>query len=67
MKSVERAIEAAGGVKALAKHLSISYEAVRKWQANDWLPSERVLEVERLSGVPRHELRPDLYPPEVAV
>jgi len=66
MKAVEKAIEAAGGVKELAKLCGVSYEAVRKWQVKAWLPAERVLEVERFSGVPRQELRPDLYPPEVA-
>ena len=64
MKPVEKAIQAAGGVKELAKLFGLSYEAVRKWQANEWLPAERVLEVERLSGVPREDLRPDLYPRE---
>jgi DNA-binding transcriptional regulator YdaS (Cro superfamily) len=64
MNPIERAIEAAGGVKELARLCGISYEAVRKWQANQWLPAERVLEVERFSGVPRQELRPDLYPRE---
>jgi DNA-binding transcriptional regulator YdaS (Cro superfamily) len=27
------------------------------------VPAERVLEVEQLSGISRHELRPDVYGP----
>jgi DNA-binding transcriptional regulator YdaS (Cro superfamily) len=30
------------------------------------LPAERVLDIERVTGIPRHELRPDLYPPPVS-
>jgi DNA-binding transcriptional regulator YdaS (Cro superfamily) len=28
------------------------------------VPAERVLSIEAATGVPRHELRPDLYPLE---
>lgn len=60
----DRAVGAAGGVSALAKHLRITRSAVSQWTR---VPAERVIEVERCSGVPRHELRPDLYPaPETA-
>jgi DNA-binding transcriptional regulator YdaS (Cro superfamily) len=66
MKPVARAIEAAGGIAQLAKLCNVRYQAVQKWRATNRLPAERVLEVERFSGVPRSELRPDLYPAEVA-
>lgn len=50
-----------GGGVALARALGgISSQAVNQWRR---VPAERVLEVERVTGVPRHELRPDLYPP----
>jgi DNA-binding transcriptional regulator YdaS (Cro superfamily) len=56
-----RAIDGAGGVAALAKALDISSQSISGWSR---VPAERVLQVERLSGVSRHELRPDLYPAE---
>jgi DNA-binding transcriptional regulator YdaS (Cro superfamily) len=68
MKSrpIQEAIDAVGGVSQLAKLCNVSYEAVRKWLALDRLPAERVLEIERLTRISRHDLRPDLYPRETA-
>jgi len=48
-----------GNLAALAEKLAISPQALSQWQR---VPSARVLEVERITGVSRHELRPDLYP-----
>lgn len=59
--ALKRAIKAAGGLAGLATPLGISEQAVSQW---DEVPPLRVLAVERVSGVPRHELRPDLYPLE---
>jgi len=59
---LDRAIKAAGGLTKLAASLDITKQAVAQW---DEVPPLRVLEVERVSGVSRHDLRPDLYPVEV--
>lgn len=56
-----RAIEAVGGQKTLAEKLSIKSQAISQW---DRVPVGRVLTIEELSGIPRTELRPDIYPPE---
>lgn len=45
----------------LALKLGITAQAISQW---DRVPVERVLSVERLTGVPRHVLRPDIYPPD---
>ncbi|WP_082494625.1 MULTISPECIES: Cro/CI family transcriptional regulator [unclassified Methylobacterium] len=56
--ALKKAIELAGGHAALARSLGISSAAISQWQS---CPPLRVLKVEAASGVPRHELRPDLY------
>ena len=43
----------------IARELGITHGAVSQWQK---VPAERVLDVERITGIPRHELRPDIYP-----
>lgn len=53
-----RAIDAAGGVGALARALGISQPSVSNWAR---IPAERVLAVEASTGVSRETLRPDLY------
>ena len=58
-KALLRAIKAAGGAAVLARKLKVSQQAVSKWPR---VPAERVMSVERHSGVPRCLLRPDLYP-----
>ena len=58
---LEQAISAAGGVSALSRALGLSQPTVSNWRR---IPSERVLAAEAATGVPRSELRPDLYPPD---
>jgi len=56
---VELAVKGAGGTAALARALKIRSQAVSQWTR---IPAERVIQVEGVSGVSRHVLRPDLYP-----
>jgi TorA maturation chaperone TorD len=53
-----QAIEAAGGVAALARAVGVSQPAVSAW---DRVPSDRIAAVELASGVSRDILRPDLF------
>ncbi len=63
--AVLKACEAVGGQTALQRLLGLkSQGAIGHWIASGRVPAERVLEVERVSGVSRSCLRPDLYPPE---
>lgn len=56
---LDRAIDAAGGVAQLARKIRISQPSVSNWRK---IPAQRVIAVEAATGVPRAELRPDLYP-----
>jgi DNA-binding transcriptional regulator YdaS (Cro superfamily) len=57
--SLRRAIQAVKTADVLATKLGITPQALSQW---DRVPPLRVLDVERITGVPRHELRPDIYP-----
>jgi len=59
-EALKTAIDIAGGASALARALKINNQAVRQWKKS---PPARVLEIERITGVSRHALRPDFYPP----
>lgn len=56
---LEKAVAAVGSKSELARRLNVAVQSIQQW---DRIPAERVHDVERVSGVPRHELRPDLYP-----
>lgn len=55
------AITSAGGSRAVATAFGISRQAVEQWEE---CPPLRVISLERLSGVSRHVLRPDIYGPQ---
>jgi DNA-binding transcriptional regulator YdaS (Cro superfamily) len=46
----------------LSRELGITHGAISQWRQ---VPAGRVLDVERITKIPRHELRPDLYPAPV--
>lgn len=56
---ITRVLEKAGGPSALSRLLGIRPQAVSQWRR---IPVERVIEIERATGIDRHELRPDIYP-----
>lgn len=63
LDSLRLAIRQAGSQSALARMLGISQAAVSKWdRLGKHLPADHVLRVEELTGVSRHDLRPDIYP-----
>ncbi|MBR0740777.1 molecular chaperone TorD family protein [Bradyrhizobium liaoningense] len=55
---LERAIDAAGGIAQLARKIGISQPSVSTWTR---VPAQRVIAVETATGIPRNDLRPDLY------
>lgn len=60
MSALKKAIEEAGGVAGLARHLGVTTQAISQW---DQVPPRRVIAVEEATGgkVSRYELRPDIY------
>ena len=58
--SIEEAIKKAGGRGAVAKALGVTPEAVRQWITRK-IPAERAVDLEKISGVHRSALRPDLW------
>lgn len=57
--ALQRAIEIAGNQSALARLLKIRPQAVSKWKR---VPTERAYDVQKITGIPCHELRPDKFP-----
>ena len=65
MTALRKAVEASGGASELARKLNVTPAAVSNWLSEKRkLPANRVLAVEAISGVSRHELRSDIYPAE---
>lgn len=62
MRVIDRIIKAAGGQSELARLLDIKQQSVHEWVTRGRVPAERVLQIERVTGVPRHLIRPDIYP-----
>lgn len=63
-EALTRAIEIAGSQAALAARIGVSQAHVSYWacKAKKGVPPEHALTIERETGVPRFELRPDIYP-----
>ena len=61
MDALQQAISQFRSRAQFAAALGVSGEAVRLWQRDGRVPAERVPAIERLTGVPRHMLRPDLW------
>jgi DNA-binding transcriptional regulator YdaS (Cro superfamily) len=62
--ALTKATEAVGGIAALGRLLGLCRQTVQNWGKHDrQIPAKHIVEIERLTGVPREELRPDLYVP----
>lgn len=59
-EALDLAKMAVGGAE-IARAVGVSAPAVSQWTV---CPAERVLAVEKATGVSRHLLRPDIYPKE---
>ncbi|OGT30437.1 MAG: hypothetical protein A3E87_01755 [Gammaproteobacteria bacterium RIFCSPHIGHO2_12_FULL_35_23] len=61
-KALQKAIDVIGSQSAVARAVGVTQQTVYLW---DYVPAHHVLKVEAATNgaVTRHELRPDLYPP----
>lgn len=64
-KGLERACAIAGSQIELGRMIGKSQSFIWYWleRAKDGVPAKYCSAIERATGVPRHELRPDLWPP----
>jgi DNA-binding transcriptional regulator YdaS (Cro superfamily) len=46
---------------SVGQDLGVNKSTILRWELTR-VPAEKVLDVERATGVPRHALRPDLFP-----
>lgn len=58
IKIVEEAARRVGGITELSRRLGVKHPAFHSWTR---VPAERVVALEAITGIPREELRPDLY------
>lgn len=56
------AAKAAGSQTALAKALGCTPQNVQWMCSTGSIPAKHVLKIESVTGISRHQLRPDLYP-----
>lgn len=61
-EALNNAISKAGSHTALADHFGIAPAAITQWKKAG-VPANRVLGLEELTGVSRHDLRPDVFGP----
>jgi DNA-binding transcriptional regulator YdaS (Cro superfamily) len=64
MNGINKAIKKAGNANRLAKHLGVDRQLVIYWRDNGKPAPEHCMKINAFTGVPLHDLRPDVYPPE---
>ncbi|WP_348656618.1 YdaS family helix-turn-helix protein [uncultured Sphingobium sp.] len=65
--ALHRAVEAMSSQSALARAIGTSQQRLWNWlDKGKPIPAEFVLKTEKATGIPRHELRPDIYPAPTA-
>lgn len=62
--ALKKAIATLGGQVKLADAIQTSQQNVSNWLRTGKVAPDKVILIEKVSGVSRHELRPDIYPPD---
>nr|DAD73679.1 MAG TPA: Putative antitoxin of bacterial toxin-antitoxin system, YdaS/YdaT [Podoviridae sp. ctrub15] len=58
---LKKAIETAGNMSNLARACNVKPQSVRGWVLKGEIPLKRCKDVEKATGIPRQELRPDYF------
>ena len=66
MANIESIVQRMGGPNLVAGKAGVSRAAVWKWIHANRVPATKTLLFEEISGVSRHELRPDVFGPSPA-
>jgi len=56
---VAEAAAKVGGIAELARLMGVKHPTFYRWKK---VPPQRVMQLENVTGISRHRLRPDLYP-----
>jgi hypothetical protein len=56
--AMKKAVKAAGGLTQVGRHFHVTAQAIYKWRI---CPPDRCQQMEIISGVSVHELRPDVF------
>ncbi|MBB1452350.1 helix-turn-helix domain-containing protein [Pseudoalteromonas sp. SG43-1] len=62
--ALQKAIATLGGQVKLADAIQTSQQNVSNWLRTGKVAPDKVILIEKVTGVSRYELRPDIYPPE---
>ena len=66
LRALERAVEIAGGPTRLARAIGVSKGRMNNWlHRNFRAMPDACLAIERVTGVPAAELRPDVFNPDL--
>lgn len=67
-EALAKAIEVAGGQKALGRKIGVGQSMIWYWlnEAKQGVAAEYARPIAAVTGIPAHELRPDIFTPQEA-
>lgn len=60
--NLKQIVTARASMAAIAASMGIDLSTVSQWFRRGRVPAERVIDLEAITGVSRHVIRPDIYP-----
>jgi DNA-binding transcriptional regulator YdaS (Cro superfamily) len=50
---------------SIAEFCGVSQQSVSQWVSGNKVPAKRAIQVHKLTGIPLHELNPDVFPKQI--